>query len=432
MLEKFEEKPNIVLLVMDTARAKNFSSYGYERDTDPNIREMSKEGVIFKNTYSNCIWTLPSHYSIFTGLLPSHHKVTTKDNFKTSKDVFTTVLEDEGYKTFGISSNAFVSPKYGFIDLFQDFDFIGDYFRIEDKLLFENDSLFEEIFEKEINDKWNSKKEKYSYFLKESLVRKSPKSVINGLHYLLKQNLSRSEKNKDDGADKANDVFMEKIGEEPFFGFINYVEPHDPYDPPKEEAEKFLDVDYEEAMEISEEADLTNMLGEEDEHKASVLQDLYDGEIRYLDRKIADLKKRVEEKSERETIFIITSDHGENFENGLWGHYGEINQNLVHVPLVVTGAGKDVVDQNFSLRKLYDLIIMLARDRKFEPETSEKVISEYWGLESHNWNLEIENYPEKYLKNQKSFFEKDLKLWRAGEEADKSVEKFIEMRCGSP
>ena len=64
-------KPNIVLIVMDTARAANFSCYGYPETTTPNIDKIAKEGTLYNYAISPSTWTLPSHASLFTGLYPS-------------------------------------------------------------------------------------------------------------------------------------------------------------------------------------------------------------------------------------------------------------------------------------------------------------------------------------------------------------------------
>ena len=66
-------KPNILWIVMDTARADHFSCYGYYRNTSPNIDRIASEGVLFENAIANAPWTLPSHASMFTGAFVSRH-----------------------------------------------------------------------------------------------------------------------------------------------------------------------------------------------------------------------------------------------------------------------------------------------------------------------------------------------------------------------
>ena len=68
-----QHPPNILLIVLDAARADHFSSYGYHRPTTPNMDRMAGEGVRFTRAVSTSSWTLPSHASLFTGLLPDEH-----------------------------------------------------------------------------------------------------------------------------------------------------------------------------------------------------------------------------------------------------------------------------------------------------------------------------------------------------------------------
>ena len=64
------EKPPVVLISIDTLR----SDYA----TTPNIRALAADGVTFDRAFSHVPLTLPSHASLFTGLLPAHHRV--RDN----------------------------------------------------------------------------------------------------------------------------------------------------------------------------------------------------------------------------------------------------------------------------------------------------------------------------------------------------------------
>lgn len=63
--------PNVVIIVLDTARADFFSAYGYPRQTTPNIDGLAAAGVRFDHAYSTSNWTVPSHASLLTGRYPS-------------------------------------------------------------------------------------------------------------------------------------------------------------------------------------------------------------------------------------------------------------------------------------------------------------------------------------------------------------------------
>ena len=59
--------PNIMIIMIDSARADRFSSYGYERNTTPHIDTLAKTGTRFENAYANSNWTPPSTATLFSG-----------------------------------------------------------------------------------------------------------------------------------------------------------------------------------------------------------------------------------------------------------------------------------------------------------------------------------------------------------------------------
>lgn len=67
------ERPNILLVTIDTLRADHLSSYGHERRTDPNLARLAAVGVRFEHAVSQAPWTLPSVATIHTALYPSQH-----------------------------------------------------------------------------------------------------------------------------------------------------------------------------------------------------------------------------------------------------------------------------------------------------------------------------------------------------------------------
>jgi len=67
---------NIVLISIDTLRADHLGCRGYKRKgISPNIDRLAEEGILFENAFSPSPWTVPSHVSLFTSLLPSYHRV---------------------------------------------------------------------------------------------------------------------------------------------------------------------------------------------------------------------------------------------------------------------------------------------------------------------------------------------------------------------
>ena len=68
-----QEKPNLILITLDTLRADALGSYGQPRKASPHIDRIGEEGVIFENAMTTNPETLPSHASIFTGQWPHRH-----------------------------------------------------------------------------------------------------------------------------------------------------------------------------------------------------------------------------------------------------------------------------------------------------------------------------------------------------------------------
>ena len=65
----------VILISVDTLRADHLPVYGYRKGRTPNIDALRRDGILFESAYCHCPMTLPSHVSMFTGLLPTEHGV---------------------------------------------------------------------------------------------------------------------------------------------------------------------------------------------------------------------------------------------------------------------------------------------------------------------------------------------------------------------
>lgn len=92
---------NILLISLDTCGAKHMSTYGYSRNTTPNLEVLAKEGIFFTNVHSNATWTLPSHVSIFTGTYPFIHnqRKYQSDPLNPTLPFLPEILQQNGYET---------------------------------------------------------------------------------------------------------------------------------------------------------------------------------------------------------------------------------------------------------------------------------------------------------------------------------------------
>lgn len=117
------EGPNVVLITIDTLRADHLGSYGYERDTTPNIDMLAERGMLFENAYAQASWTYPSMASMHTSLYPDQVGVTRFGSRINNK--LTTLAEymkNNFYNTYGVVSNIVVSEIFGFGQGFSQFE----------------------------------------------------------------------------------------------------------------------------------------------------------------------------------------------------------------------------------------------------------------------------------------------------------------------
>jgi arylsulfatase A-like enzyme len=99
----------VLLVMLDTVRADHLSTYGYERETSPNLTRLAAGGVRFDHVVSTAPWTVPSHASLMTGQVPAVHGAH-HESWVLSADAVTLSerFRKEGWRTGGFSANPFV------------------------------------------------------------------------------------------------------------------------------------------------------------------------------------------------------------------------------------------------------------------------------------------------------------------------------------
>lgn len=108
-----QERPNIILVIMDTLTAQDMQVYDYERPTTPFISEWAKDAIVFDRAYASSNWTTPTTMTIMTGQRPWTHKVWYRaENKPVSdyKDNILRVLSDCGYKDYSYVQNNHAHP----------------------------------------------------------------------------------------------------------------------------------------------------------------------------------------------------------------------------------------------------------------------------------------------------------------------------------
>jgi arylsulfatase A-like enzyme len=293
------KRPNIILIVMDAARASSLSCYGYHRPTTPNLERFAERCVVYETAISPAGWSLPSHASIFTGLYPSRHGAHDQHKYlRPEIPTMAELLRSWGYRTLAFCHNLYVGAGTGL------------------------DRGFEEF---------NRSVERVPPSLRRVVRRvESGVAALRGL--------------RDSGARSANKQVSAALrrlqaDEQPFFMFVHYEEPHAPYRPPRKYTRYLPDgVSLEEAQQVNQDRwEYLSGAVPMDGRDFDILTALYDSEITYLDTRVAQLLRWLEESGVLDqTMVIITADHGENVgDHQMMGHAYCLYDTLVHVPLII-------------------------------------------------------------------------------------------------
>ena len=105
---------NVFLISIDTLRADHVGAFGYERETTPNVDKFALESVLFNTAVAHAASTLPSHASIFTSLIPAHHKASHSRDLPLPQDAVTMaeILWQAGFRTAAFTAGAQLDEKY--------------------------------------------------------------------------------------------------------------------------------------------------------------------------------------------------------------------------------------------------------------------------------------------------------------------------------
>ncbi len=291
-------RPNILLIVVDTLRWDNASAYGLPRPLTPNIDALAREGVLYENAISASPWTTPSHASLFTGQYPSKNGV---DGRNILLDPSSETLADElsriGFQTGGFINNVYIRRQTGLARGFQQYEeFWG---RNEGSSLM----LLVEFIRKKLNPR------------EDTGAAETRSAIREWLHH-------------------------DWTGKHPFFLFVHLMEPHAPYGIPALNVQKFLPhgVTPQQAATVNQDPELF-ISGKlpMSERDFKILTALYQNDVNYVDSVIGGIIQDVRKRNLLEnTLVIFTSDHGEHFgDHGLMSHELSLYEVLLRVPLII-------------------------------------------------------------------------------------------------
>jgi arylsulfatase A-like enzyme len=268
---------NVVLVILDAARAREFGAYGFGRNTTPFIDAIAADGVVFEKAFTPAVYTLGAMSSVWTSQYPDRHHGDVSFQSPLPKDRLTLaeVLSGQGVHTAGFVATAVPGGFNGF------------------------DRGFDEFHEV-----WQTVGSRADAF----------REVVP--------------------------PWIQANADRRFFLYVHYREPHFPYDPEPPFDTKFGPdgpIPKAARRDMSFFRDVNQGRREFSEEEQAHLVRLYDGNLGYVDREVGALRSALETAGVWDnTVFIVSADHGEGLWEHRWiGHNVQVYEPSAHIPLIV-------------------------------------------------------------------------------------------------
>lgn len=339
-----DERPNILIVVFDALTARHMSLYGYSRRTTPNIERAAGRATVFHRHYANGNFTTPGTASLLTGVHPWSHRglhlygVVDEDYKK--KNLFH--LFATRYNTFAYSHNALVA------DLFHQFNEDIHHLKGRSELCLISYSYTDRFFKKDLITARDGERVLFDfsygsmflsqfkklrrYFSRIALEREYQERFPRGIPRQLPGNIFFTLEHA------INWLKIQLRGQpNPFLGYVHLLPPHDPYTTRHD----FIDL-FEDGRQPVVKPD---HFFSKSYSRSFLVEErrLYDEYIAYVDAEFGRLYEFMERTGIlNHTCVVLTSDHGELFERGIYRHLTPVlYEPLIHIPLLIWVPGQD-------------------------------------------------------------------------------------------
>ncbi len=301
--------PNVILISVDTLSAEHLGIYGYDRNTTPNIDALAKQGVLFENAFTPVPCTAPSYASLMTGLYPTTHGSFTSP-LSTKFTTLASSFKNVGYNTAGIVSTGMLNNDIG--DLGRGFNYYDGVDQTDD--------------------------------------RTNPNNTygLDGDIYAFQRGSRTTEEASS---------WLNKNSQNKFFLFVQYVDPHSPYGEAAPFKDEYVTGDKNNPLSDGDLQASTIRSGKASPADTDYLRAKYDENVNYADYYIGKLLDQVKAQGlDKNTIIILTADHGESFSNDTLGHCNQLFDSTIKIPLIYydpTITKAETVNTDVSLVDVY-------------------------------------------------------------------------------
>jgi arylsulfatase A-like enzyme len=307
--------PNIILVTFDSLAAADMSLYGYDLATTPNLQAFAKSATVFRNYYSCSTFTTPSVASMLSGRYPLetsvYHLLGRLRGDDRRRTIFTALREAE-YTIAASVGNPYAHPVR-----------LG----VDEPSLLTGPPPF----------RWTPISNAIAAAGPQTLFEfaESQEGHLWDLHALFRPEDSQYPPRL--SFEQARSILAKAPRGRPYFLWVHAMAPHWPYKP----GQPFR-------------GSLPSARGE---NGADLARTLYDEFVAQCDGAFGDFLTALNADSRlHNTAVLVSADHGESFEGGVYGHgMPQQVRQVIHIPLIVRlpgqsgGGSTDIVADQTSL-----------------------------------------------------------------------------------
>jgi arylsulfatase A-like enzyme len=366
--------PSFIILVFDALSARNMSLYGYPRGTTPNIDRFSERAVVYHRNYAAGNFTTPGTASILTGTYPWSHR---------ALHTFGGILQEFASRNMFAASSGLTRVAFSHNDLAT---LLLNQFHAELEMLVKPADL--SLFYEKILPDGPFRADHNAAFLAERAMLRGqtghrlPSNLLLSILQAVWLEQSRSALEGEFGEEfprglprepgyraiflleEAIDWIRDFVNQasQPFLAYFHLYPPHRPYSPRAEFVGRF-----DGGWEPPQKPNHFFSEGHTPQELAQLRRE-YDEYVAYADSEFGRLMSELDRSGNmQQTYLILTSDHGEMFERGIYEHITEtLFEPILHVPLIISRPGKearlDVHVPTSSVDLLPSLLRILGRE----------------------------------------------------------------------
>ena len=365
-----DQSPNVLVIVFDTLSALHLDLFGYQRATAPNFNRFAQRASVYHSHYAGGNFTTPGTASLLTGNYPWTHRAynyfgSLRPEFR-SQNLFT--LFPHHYR-IAFSHNAQVNNL-----LNQVFKHLN-YYKPRQELYLDNNLGLNSLFSRDydiasislgriLTKTKNSDVEADGFsssLFASNLYEDYKKRLTEKYSVLFPRGLPNTERVNYFLLEDAIDWVQSQLAEttQPFLGYFHFMPPHSPYNTRGDFAGAFLS----DGLKLTPKPEHLFTMGRYRQEQMDLFARDYDEFILYTDSEFGRLLDWLEDRGMMENTWVVlTSDHGELFERGIWGHITPaMYQSLTRIPLLVHAPGQQERQDITSPTSAVDVLPTLAQ-----------------------------------------------------------------------